>query len=368
MIEQVRLVNFRRHADTTVPLTQFTLLVGDNSSGKTSVLQALHLAGQTFSKARRVIFAYERSLSTLRRQDAVGPMTIDMRGSDDGAPWSFVVSAPSDDLDALKYQFDAQGPSMDGELATLPGRVASGGIPAGVQTARSAVFLRFEAARLAEPSTSDEVTPRIEYDGYGLATVLQWILGQEPERFKAIVDALRRVVPELVSVRIQRREQQRRRTRRHTLDGQEIAVTEPERFIAEEVSLRFTDSQWLPAHAVSEGTMLALGILTLLHAPEPPRVVLIDDLDRALHPRAQGELVAMLRELLRQAPRTQIVATSHSPYMADHFAPDAVVVISRPGGGDTVARPLSEHPDQKLLAAMTTGEFLHASGAGWYWR
>ena len=290
-------------------------------------------------------------------------MTVEVRGDEGGEPWSFAVSAPSDDLDALFFRRDpTDAQEEDNALSGLPFPVFT------VETALNAAFLRFEAARLAEPSTSDEVTPRIAYDGYGLATVLQWILGQEPERFKAIVDALRRVVPGLVSIRIQRREQQRRRTRRHTLDGQEIALTEPERFIAEEVSLRFTDSQWLPAHAVSEGTMLALGILTLLHAPDPPRVVLIDDLDRALHPRAQGELVAMLRELLRQAPRTQIVATSHSPYMADHFAPDAVVVIARPDGGDTVARPLSEHPDQKLLAAMTTGEFLHASGAGWYWR
>ncbi len=65
MIEQVRLVNFRRHADTTVPLTQFTLLVGDNSSGKTSVLQAIHLAGTAAVKDRREVFSAEHALAVL---------------------------------------------------------------------------------------------------------------------------------------------------------------------------------------------------------------------------------------------------------------------------------------------------------------
>jgi predicted ATPase len=48
MIERCRLVNFRKHADISVPLSRFALLVGDNGAGKTSVLQAVHLAGQTF--------------------------------------------------------------------------------------------------------------------------------------------------------------------------------------------------------------------------------------------------------------------------------------------------------------------------------
>ncbi|MFO0607675.1 MAG: AAA family ATPase [Polyangiales bacterium] len=361
MIESVRLVNFRKHVDTTVPLTQFTLLVGDNGSGKTSVLQAVHLAWLASTRDRKDVFAAEYGLATLRRQGAT-PMEIVLRGVESETAWSCALSAPSEEVAALRVRHEPTDSKVERGEMEFPDDIGE------VLSKLSAAFLRFEASRLAEPSTSADEAPRIESDGYGLATVLQWILGQDPERFLAIVAALRRVVPEVAAVRIQRREQRRTRTRTHTLDGQEVAVTEPERFIAEEVSIRFADSDWLPAHAVSEGTLLALGVLTLLHAPDPPRVVLLDDVDRALHPRAQGELVAMLREVLRQSPRTQILATSHSPYMADHFSPDAVVVVSRPDGGPTVARRLSEHPDRKLLEAMTTGEFLHASGSGWYWR
>src|SRR5262249_30128263 len=43
MIESIEFTNFKALRKTTVPLAPFTLLLGPNSSGKTTVLQALHL-------------------------------------------------------------------------------------------------------------------------------------------------------------------------------------------------------------------------------------------------------------------------------------------------------------------------------------
>jgi recombinational DNA repair ATPase RecF len=45
MITQFRLENFKGHRDTPLALERFTVLVGDNGSGKTSVLEALQLPG-----------------------------------------------------------------------------------------------------------------------------------------------------------------------------------------------------------------------------------------------------------------------------------------------------------------------------------
>lgn len=152
------------------------------------------------------------------------------------------------------------------------------------------------------------------------------------------------------------------------VNGQPIAVPEQVTVICDKLLLKFTGTDWLPAHAASEGTLLTLGVLTRLYEPNAPRVLLLDDIDRALHPRAQGEFIARLRQALESLPGTQIIATAHSPYLADHFEPDAVVVLGRPGDGPVVARRLSDHPDHKLREAMTTGEFLTASGPGWFWQ
>lgn len=53
MISEVSLRNFKAFVDVTVPLGEFTLLAGLNSSGKSSVLQALALLRQGFDAFRK---------------------------------------------------------------------------------------------------------------------------------------------------------------------------------------------------------------------------------------------------------------------------------------------------------------------------
>ena len=43
MITDLRLENFKGHVDTNLSLKRLTMLVGDNGSGKSSVLEALRL-------------------------------------------------------------------------------------------------------------------------------------------------------------------------------------------------------------------------------------------------------------------------------------------------------------------------------------
>jgi hypothetical protein len=83
----------------------------------------------------------------------------------------------------------------------------------------------------------------------------------------------------------------------------------------------------------------------------------IADLGDSLHPAQHKALVARLR-----ACGVPVVATTHSPYLADHFTADEVIVLTTGG-----ARRLSDHPDARLRESLSTGELLVASGAGWWW-
>jgi predicted ATPase len=112
--------------------------------------------------------------------------------------------------------------------------------------------------------------------------------------------------------------------------------------------------------------MLALGVLTAARAESAPRIVLLDDIEQALHPRAQRELVEVLRSLVERTPGLQIVATSHSPYLVDAFRPEEVVVLALREDGTAAARQLSEHPDAKrAMEVLSTGEFLAAEQEDW---
>ena len=109
----------------------------------------------------------------------------------------------------------------------------------------------------------------------------------------------------------------------------------------------FGGAKGVPAHHASQGTLVVLALLTVLHGPNRPSVILLDDFDQSLHPRAQMELVRMIKELLvlDEFKDTQIIATTHSPYVLDEVSPSDVIAFAVRDDGTVAAKPLSEHPD-----------------------
>lgn len=63
---------------------------------------------------------------------------------------------------------------------------------------------------------------------------------------------------------------------------------------------------------------------------------------------------------------TQIVLTSHSPYIVDELEADEVWLLATDEEGVAQARRLSDHPDaERALEVLTTGEFWSAEGEDW---
>ena len=61
MIETIELRNFRGHVMTSVPCAPFTLLVGENASGKTSVLHAVRYASEGLADSLPGLWAHRGS-------------------------------------------------------------------------------------------------------------------------------------------------------------------------------------------------------------------------------------------------------------------------------------------------------------------
>ena len=121
----------------------------------------------------------------------------------------------------------------------------------------------------------------------------------------------------------------------------------------------------LPAHGASEGTLITLGILTAIMSRRGAHLVLLDDLERAIHPRAIADLVAELRGLLELFPDLQIVATSHSPYLVDHLAPEEVRLMIADERRVTCAA-LGDHPQiDRWKEVMRPGEMWSMVGEEW---
>jgi predicted ATPase len=98
------------------------------------------------------------------------------------------------------------------------------------------------------------------------------------------------------------------------------------------------------ADAVGEGTLLALGLLTVIQGPRRAELVLLDDVELALHPAAQEQLVGVLRKLQKDDPELQIVATSHSPFILNFVDPAEVRITALGPDGAAVCEELVHHP------------------------
>ncbi|HSO00470.1 MAG TPA: AAA family ATPase [Candidatus Nanopelagicales bacterium] len=368
MLTELSLQQFRAHAATRIPLGRLTVLVGPNGAGKSSALEAVWLLGRLVDEPAERVLSGRHALRWLVRHGAGGDLKIHVSGVERGAPSEFWVTAPSggDESTAkLDGLVESKPPSDEEDDMEAAWNLLHPRLPAVARVLRDVAVLRLDARRLSEPSYIKEEVPRLADDGYGLATVLSALKLASTDRFNALEESARLIVPGLRGLAFKRTRLEQQVSRALTVEGQKVVVQEKDVVIADELLIDFEDAKALPAHAASEGTLIVLGILAALHGGTAPRLLLLEDIERALHPRAQRDLVEGLRTALAAAPDKQIIATSHSPYLVDALQPDEVVVLARERGGAVVARRLSEHPKAKLLDVLTTGEFWAAEGEEW---
>ncbi|NEP45564.1 MAG: ATP-binding protein, partial [Okeania sp. SIO2H7] len=172
--------------------------------------------------------------------------------------------------------------------------------------------------------------------------------------------------PEVKKLGVKRAKVAVDRQRLIEVDGKSISYEQSQEVVGQEIVLDMKSGDRIPAHAISEGTILALGLLSVLMNPTPPNLVLLDDIEQGLHPKAQRELMSVFKEIIEANPNLQIIFSTHSPYIVDELTPSQVHVLSNSKSGFSYAKRLDEHPDVEWAKqTLTTGEFWDAEGEDW---
>ncbi|MCD8558258.1 MAG: AAA family ATPase, partial [Shewanella xiamenensis] len=86
--------------------------------------------------------------------------------------------------------------------------------------------------------------------------------------------------------------------------------------------------------------------LTILYDPEPPRFIGIEEPENFLHPRLLPELA---EECRAAAENSQLLITSHSPFLLNAMRPEEVRILYRADDGFTQAVRVSDIPGIKEL-------------------
>jgi predicted ATPase len=361
MIHAVRFRNFKALRDIALPLDRFTVLVGPNASGKTSVLEGIHHLTRLAGTDPRRVFEGSANIGVISSRGAEGTFQLALSGTfrkkkgELSVSFASIEDYPFSNGYRLESRWGDRRSSVSRELdAPDEGAGAADEVPLGL-VLREAAYLRFDLARLAEPSYSDLPTPVIGSDGEGLAAVVADMAVSRPDDFARLQDALRTVIPGLLRVRLVRARVPRRG-----------APDDEARVWGHEIVFDMAGASDIPARAASEGTLLMLGLFATLIGPERQELVLVDHLERGVHPRSQGELVSQIGEVLALDPRIQIVATSDSPALLDHLDPEAIRVHCLLEDGSARIEPLVRHPEWEMLKTdLRPGEFWTQVGEDW---
>ncbi len=91
-----------------------------------------------------------------------------------------------------------------------------------------------------------------------------------------------------------------------------------------------------------------LAYLTILHDPEPPNLIGIEEPENFLHPRLLPELAEECRSA---CTRTQLLVTTHSPFFLGPLQPREVRVLWRGDDGYTRADRLLDLPGVREFVA-----------------
>jgi predicted ATPase len=107
-------------------------------------------------------------------------------------------------------------------------------------------------------------------------------------------------------------------------------------------------------HQLSDGTLRAMGLISLLLQPEDelPGLLIVDEPELGLHPYAVEVIAALFK---MSSLYTQVVLCTQSPLFLDHFDPSDVIVVEREGPESTFRR-LGETELDLWLERYSLGE------------
>lgn len=372
-LQKVRVKNFKAIRDSgLLRLTPLTVFVGNNGVGKSSLVEALetvHIAAGDLvtgpEKAMRRWNGIEHITNKYAKPkpDSTAPIGIDLIGN----------LAPEKHIDNLESKFfraQVSGAFIANRNLSSPrwvrtwkftSKALRKQLPKAdldqvkqlLQDTFSFSAERVIASRwqflLANPDLMGQLVPAqsirnntaLLRDASNIAAYLRGMYEIDPSSFESLLDAMRMVVPYAKSIQ-------------HEQTGELIRND----------YITLTESNFkIPGWLISTGTLRVLAILACLHHPLPPKLLVIEELENGLDPRTLGLVLAEIREAV-EAGQTQVIITTHSPYLLDQVPLEYIVTVERQDGQPVFKRPADDESLEGWRNDFTNGQ-LFTMGTLW---
>lgn len=353
-IEYLKVCNYRALRELELKkLTPLTVLLGPNGSGKSTVFDVFAFLSECFSVGLRKAWDKRGRFKELRSRGAEGslkfevryrepgklpPITYHLEINEDpkgpfvarewlqwsragrGRPFRFldftngagdVVTGdqPDEHDERVQEKLDSRELLAVNSLGQLAKHPRVGALRRFI-TGWYLSYLSADSTRGVPEAGPQE---RLSSTGDNLPNVIQYLKEQHPERLKQILTTLTQRVPRLEKV--------------------DADVMPDGRLLLQVKDAPFEKP--VMAKFASDGTLKMLAYLTLLHDPEPPQFIGIEEPENQLHPRLLPELA---EECRKASASSQLIVTSHSPFFVNALRAEEVWVLYRDDDGYTQAR------------------------------
>jgi predicted ATPase len=362
MITRLTVENFKCLQKTSLDLGPFTVLIGANDSGKSSILDAIHVLGRTVT---------ETLPESLLLEGAADATTVfeDLVWRHEGERNVVLTIQATSGKTHFEYALGVRaGPAILSEGITINGRPLDGFGP--VQGTPGTAFnwavthkqplaqpllplipgfasttkYRFEPRALRRVAPL-ESRPRLTRTGDNLPEALDAIFtGPDRTAIQRLENALHAAVP--------------------TLSGISLRTVRPPGATGIGKALEFvlagaSPPVTVPATHASEGALLLTAFLTLAYG-DTPEVLLIEEPENGLHPTRLQTVIDLLRQISTGAvgnrPR-QVIMTTHSPLLLNYLKPEEVRIVRRDPESGTEVTPMTAVPNiDRLLGEFGMGE------------
>ncbi|MDX5984250.1 AAA family ATPase [Sphingomonas echinoides] len=322
-LELIRIEKFKRIDTIDLPLADLNILVGSNGSGKSSILQALHLASCLMRQADRIRAA---STAMVRVAD------LDYLPSDEywrlghGAPWGNRADSPSSKVFFVFKDGDGAATTAHLEMrsARNAGISVQGELP-------EVVRHQFRGAETFFSGFIPGISgiPNVEQKNSKRVVLKACSFGDSNVYLRNALDLLSQTEINQIEVWLE------------PLLGQM------------KLKVKFDEAADFDIHAEAEIAgmsmpleLLGTGFLQLIQIfcyilLFKPKILLIDEPDIHLHPSVQEQLASALLEIAR-AQDIKIVMTTHSPFIVRGAPADTNVVWLAEGQKKTDDRSIVE--------------------------
>ena len=357
-LQSVRVRNFKAIVDSkVVKLGSLTVFIGHNGAGKSSLIEALETYQAIVRDGLDVAMQRWLGIEHARHkgQEAkerlgvpVNPIAFELAigasprkvrrfeltaNNDPAANRMFIVQERISEPDGTWIERDQIGVTQ----AYGAGRsIMSAALQDHLDEAHHILdwqFLSLVPERMGLPVPQQRTGGRVRLarDGANIADFLLDLRRQDQNAFDGIVATMAYVLPYAKDI--------------------QPSLTSSE--IERKAWLQLTEADFkVPGWMLSTGTLRVLALLALLRHPTPPPLIVVEEIENGLDPRSIHLLVEEIRTAVQMGV-TQVVLTTHSPYLLDLLKLNQLVLVARDDKGE----PRFHRPADNARLAEWAKEF-----------